>query len=68
MKTDAQYIESSLIGNILRNPDTYPIAAEIVRTTDFSVDSARKVWVAICSSWDAHNNDDLEIKIYTSVS
>lgn len=65
--SDAQYLESSLIGNILRNPDTYPVAAEIVRTTDFSVDSARKVWVAICSSWSAQNNDDLEIKIYTAL-
>lgn len=67
MKTDAQYLESSLIGNILMSPETYPVAAEIVRPSDFSIDSARKVWVAISSAWSAQNNDDLEIKIYAAL-
>lgn len=66
--TNEQYIESILIGNILTNPASYPEAAEIVKITDFAVDSAFKIWAAISKHWSASDNSDFQGKIYLSLT
>lgn len=60
-------VESLLIGNVLLNPDSYPDAAEILKPTDFSVESAFKIWMSICKHWSANDNSDLWGKVYVSL-
>lgn len=63
-----EYLESNLIGNILANPKVYPEAAEIIRPTDFSIDSAFKIWMAIVKNWSARDNAALQGKVYLELT
>lgn len=69
LKSDAEYLESILIGTVLAHPEVYPEVAGVIRPTHFHAESAVRCWSAICESWASACGDstELQAQVYMSL-
>lgn len=65
--SNEQMIESLLVGTVLLSPESYPVAADVVKLTDFAIGSAFKVWAALSRLWSVDGNGDLYAKVYLAL-
>lgn len=67
-ENNIEYLESVLIGTVLSIPDTYPVAADILKETDFVSHCAKKIWLEICANWNVSDNSGLQSLVYMALT